>query len=90
MRIPTSDTPPKSNPFVIICVPTRISVLRASKSEIMALNARSEVTLSRSSRATRASGKSRAISSSTFSVPNPRGSTSVTSHEGHFAGTGAV
>lgn len=67
-----------------------MSVLRASKSAMIALNARSEVTLSRSSRATRAAGNSRAISSSTFSVPKPRGTTSVTLHDGHFTGTGAV
>lgn len=57
---------------------------------MMALKARSEVTLSRSSRATRASGKTRAISSSIFSVPKPTGTTSVTRHEGHLAGTGSV
>lgn len=88
--MPTSDTPAKSKPLVIICVPTRISVRRASKSAMMALNAFSEVTLSRSKRATRASGKIREISSSTFSVPKPIGSTSVTLHEGHFAGTSSV
>ncbi len=90
LRIPTSATPSKSNPLVIICVPTRMSVSRRANAATMALNALSEVTVSRSSRATRASGKMRAISSSIFSVPNPIGTTSVTLHDGHLAGTGSL
>ena len=67
-----------------------MSVRRAAKSATTAPNARSEVALSRSSRATRASGKSPAICSAIFSVPKPIGTTSVTAHEGHFAGTASV
>ena len=90
LRMPTSETPSKSNPFEIICVPTRMSVSWRAKPATMLRKARSEVTLSRSSRATRARGKRRAISSSTFSVPKPRGARSVTRHAGHFTGTASV
>ncbi len=88
--MPTSSTPPKSNPLVIICVPTMMSYSRRAKSDTTASSARSEVSASRSRRTTRAAGKSRAISSSTFSVPKPIGSGAAASHAGQRGGTGSV
>ena len=67
-----------------------MSVRRSAKSATVAEKARSEVALSRSRRATRASGKREATCSTIFSVPKPIGTASVTRHDGHLAGTGSV
>ena len=68
---PTSVTLGKSWPLAIICVPTRTSISPAAKRCESARRLPLRRTVSRSTRATRASGKALAHSASTRSVPKP-------------------
>jgi hypothetical protein len=68
---PTSVTPGKSWPFVTICVPTSTSSSRRAKRASSAAVSSAVLTASRSSRATRASGKRPRTACSTCSVPTP-------------------
>ena len=88
---PTSVTPGKSWPFVTICVPTRTSISPACMrariaSRPLPASARSPA-VSRSRRATRASGKRSRTIASTCSVPMPIRSRRVDAHDGQRSGT---
>jgi len=87
---PTNVTRGKSNPLVIICVPTSISIWPCLSASTIALRAPRRPLVSLSIRSMRASGICSVSASTSRSVPNPGLRAPSRRIREHFSGAAAL